>query len=136
LLCPHYQLLDRLKETKARRVVIDSLNDLMAAAPDELRFREFVYSLVQRLACAGVSVMFLFELAELFRVTRLSELSFSHVADNVVLLQHLYDGPTVKRALTVLKTRGSSHESQVREFRITATGIVLGEPIDLHLAPR
>jgi circadian clock protein KaiC len=38
----------------------------------------------------------------------------------------------MKRALTVLKTRGSSHASTVREFRITPEGITLGEPLDLQ----
>jgi circadian clock protein KaiC len=126
-----YELLDRTEEAKARRVVIDSLNDLMVAAPDALRFREFVYSLVQRLARAGVSTMFTLESPELFHVTRLSEVGMSHVADNVVLLQHFRDGAEMKRSLTVLKTRGSSHASAVREFRIKQDGITFGDPIDL-----
>ena len=33
-----------VERTDARRVVIDSLADLRMAAPDETRFREFVYS--------------------------------------------------------------------------------------------
>jgi circadian clock protein KaiC len=125
-----YELLDRVRETKSRRVVIDSLNDLMITAPDELRFREFNYSLVRRLARAGVSSMFLLELPDLFRVTRLSNLGVSHASDNVILLQHVPEGPTMKRALTVLKTRGSSHESRIREFRITTQGLILGEPLE------
>lgn len=127
-----YELLDSVQKSRARRVVIDSLNDLMLAAQDELRFREFNYSLVQRLAHAGVSVMFLLELPDLFRITHLSSLGISHATDNVILLQHAPDGPVMKRALTVLKTRGSSHETRVREFRITPNGIILGEPLELH----
>ena len=56
----------------------------------------------------------------------------SHVADNVVLLQHLHSGNDMKRALTVLKTRGASHISTVREFHITSEGITLGETLDLQ----
>jgi circadian clock protein KaiC len=131
-----YEVLDRSEETKARRVVIDSLNDLFIAAADELRFREFTFSLVQRLARAGISVMFTLESPELFRVTRLSEFGISHVADNVVLLQHLRDGAEMKRALTVLKTRGSSHSTTVREFRISQDGITFGDAIDLSSTPQ
>jgi circadian clock protein KaiC len=129
-----YELLDRVRATKSRRVVIDSLNDVMVAAPDELRFREFTYSLIQRLARAGVSTMFVLELPDLFRVTRLSNLGISHFTDNVILLQHVPEGPTMKRALTVLKTRGSSHESRIREFRITTDGLILGEPLEPQLS--
>ena len=42
-----YDLLDAVERTKARRVLIDSLTDLQFAAPDEMRFREFMYSLVR-----------------------------------------------------------------------------------------
>ena len=72
------------------------------------------------------------ECPELFRITRLSELGMSHIADNVVLLQHLHSGDVLKRALTVLKTRGASHTSTVREFQITSGGITLGEALDLE----
>src|SRR5215211_644246 len=50
------------------------------------RFREFVYSLVQRCSRSGVSLLFTFESVELFQVTRLSEVGMSHISDNVVLL--------------------------------------------------
>ena len=73
--------------------------------------------------------MFTLESAELFRVTRLSEYGVSHIADNVVLLQHLRDGAQMKRALTVLKTRGSSHATTVREFRISQTASRSGTPL-------
>jgi len=127
-----YELLDAIAETGARRVVIDSLGDLMLATPDTTRFREFVYSLVQRCSRSGVSLLFTFESVELFHVTRLSEVGMSHISDNVVLLQHIHDGATMKRALTVLKTRGSNHESAIREFNIASHGITLGEPINLQ----
>jgi circadian clock protein KaiC len=127
-----YDVLDCIDRTGARRVVIDNLNDLVVASTDSMRFKEFCYSLVQRLGRAGISVMLTLEVPELFRITRLSEAGISHIADNVVLLQHLQSGHEMKRALTVLKTRGSSHASTVREFRITPEGITLGEPLDLQ----
>jgi circadian clock protein KaiC len=43
-----------------------------------------------------------------------------------VVLQYLRQQSRVKRTLTVLKTRASLHEPQIREFTITATGITLG----------
>ena len=127
-----YDLLDLIQEAGARRLVIDSLNDLIVAAPDPMRLREFLYSLVQRCAHLGVSLMFTYETAELFRITRLNELGMSHIADNVVLLQHVQDGSQMRRALTVLKSRGSSNSAVIREFTISVDGITLGAPIDLR----
>ncbi len=71
--------------------------------------------------------MMTYESAELFRVTRLSEVGMSHLADNVVLLQYLRAESEVKRALLVLKTRASEHHPEIREFHIRTEGIVLGE---------
>ena len=127
-----YELLDRIDRAGVRRVVIDSIGDLQLAAPDPARFREFVHSLVQRCARSGVSLLFTYETNELFRVTRLGEKGMSHISDNVVLLQHVRDGAQMKRALTVLKTRGSTADPMVREFQISDAGITIGEPIDLR----
>jgi circadian clock protein KaiC len=127
-----YGLLEAIDGTGARRIVIDSLNDVMAGVADPTRTREFSYSLVQRLARVGISLMVTLESPELFRITRLSQLSMSHMADNVLLLQHLHSGHDMKRALTVLKTRGASHTSSVREFCITSEGISLGDPLDVE----
>src|SRR6478672_12252191 len=69
-----YDLLDCVERTQARRVVIDSLGDLMFASPDDIRFRELMYSLSQRLGRLGVSLMMTHESVELFRVSRLSEI--------------------------------------------------------------
>ena len=48
-----YDLLEAVERTGARRVLIDSLTDLKLASPDEIRFREYMYSLVQRLLTPG-----------------------------------------------------------------------------------
>ncbi len=125
-----YDLLACVEQTKARRVVIDSLGDLLFASPDEVRFRELMYSLAQRLSRLGVSLLMTHESLELFTVTRLSEIGISHLSDNVVVLQYLRTESEVKRALLVLKTRASEHHPEIREFKIRPEGIVLGEKFD------
>ena len=67
------------------------------------------------------------EVPELFGITRLAEFGISHVSDNVVLLQYLRGDSEVKRAITVLKTRGSAHDPRIRQFEITSEGLSLGD---------
>jgi circadian clock protein KaiC len=122
-----YELLTTVEKLGIRRILIDSLGDLRATATDEVRFREYVYSLLQRTAHAGIGVFMTQEVAELFGVTRLSEYGISHLSDNVLLLQFLRGESRIKRALTVLKTRASSHDPRILEFEITSNGIELGE---------
>ncbi len=126
-----YELFQRIESGGVRRVLLDSLDDLGFTTQDEVRFREYMYSLVQRCARARVSLMMTLEVPDISRVTHLSDFSISHLADNVVLLQYVWAGSEVKRALTVLKARASALEPTVREFRILPDGIVLGDTIDL-----
>jgi circadian clock protein KaiC len=130
-----HAFLDTVERTGARRVLIDSLGDLRATAGDELRFREYMYSLLQRCARANVTVLMTQEVPELFGVTRLSEYGVSHLSDNVILLHYLRRDSPLKRALTVLKTRGSAHDQHLRQFDITTAGIVLGEQVSPGQSP-
>jgi circadian clock protein KaiC len=127
-----YELLDLIEKTGAKRVVIDSLVDLMVTAGDDLRFREWMYSLVQRCARSGVSLMMIVEVAELFQLRRISEQGISHLSDNVVLLQYVQDGSRLARAVTVLKTRAAHHEPIAHRYEISDQGLVLGDEIALE----
>ncbi|MEA2210468.1 MAG: circadian clock protein KaiC [Solirubrobacteraceae bacterium] len=123
-----YELLDAVERLGAKRILVDSLTDVLFASGDEVRFREYMYSLIQRCSRAGVSVFMTSELPDLFTVTRLSEFGVSHLSDNVLVLQYLRDEHTIGRAVTALKTRASRNEPRVREFRIGPQGIVIDRP--------
>jgi circadian clock protein KaiC len=125
-----YDLLDTVHRTGATRVAIDSLGDLRASSADELRFREYIYSLLQRCARDNISVVMTQEAPDLFAVSRLSEYGISHLSDNLILLQFLRGDSRLKRALTVLKARGSAHDPFTRQYEITTDGIILGDHFD------
>jgi circadian clock protein KaiC len=120
-----YELLDAIDHVGAKRVVIDSLTDVLFATGDELRFREYMYSLIQRCSRSGVSLFMTTELPDLFAVNRLSEYGVSHLSDNVLVLQYIRDESTIRRAITALKTRASGNDPRVREFRIGRGGIMI-----------
>lgn len=124
-----YELLDLIDSTGAKRIVIDSLPDVMTTAGDPVRFREWMFSLVQRCTRRGISLMMIVEVPELFELRRISEQGLSHLADNVVLLQYIHDGPRLGRTLTVLKTRAMHHQPVVRRYEITEHGFELGDEV-------
>ena len=70
------------------------------------------------------------EVPELFGTSHLSEYGISHLSDNVILLQFLRGDSQLKRALTVLKARGSGHDASTREYDITTGGVSLGGRFD------
>lgn len=126
-----YSLLDLVDATGAKRVVIDSLADLMSAARERTRFREWMYSLIQRCTRGGISLMAIIEVPDLFQLQRISDDAISHLADNVVLLQYVQDGADLGRTLTVLKSRAMHHRPTVYRYEITEKGFELGGVVAL-----
>lgn len=122
-----HDLLEASHGHQARRVVIDSLADLQLAAPDQTRFREFMYSLVQRFSRQGISLLTTDETPGPFAAGPLTEFITSHLADNAIALSHHHDHTASSRSLTVIKTRASSHDPATRPFTIGPGGITIGD---------
>ena len=124
-----HDLLETVAHAGAQRVLIDSLADLRMSAGDEIRFREFIYSLVQRFSRQGVSVMMTFEIPQLFGADQLSDTAVSHLSDNVVMLSYVREHDITARSIAVIKTRATTHDPAVRKFTIGTQGIVLDESV-------
>jgi circadian clock protein KaiC len=124
-----HDLLATVERTGARRVLIDSLGDLRMSAGDEVRFHEFIYSVVQRFSRRGVSVLMTLEISRLFGADSIPDSAVSPLSDNVVLLSYQRDHDTINRAMTVIKTRASRHDPSVRTFVIGPQGITLDKPL-------
>ena len=122
-----YELLDRAEEIGAKRILLDSLTDLSHAVADPLRFREYLYSLSQRCAKRGISLMLTMELPDLYEPTTTGDEGISHLSDNVVLLHYARTPEGLRRAMTVLKARATDLQPAIREFRITSEGILPGD---------
>ena len=58
----------------------------------------------------------------------MTESHISGLIDAIVLLRYVELDSTVRRALTVLKMRGSAHDPLIREFTIGSAGLEMGEP--------
>lgn len=120
------RLQERIDGGRIRRVLIDSLGYLAFAVDDAVRFREYIYSLVQRCAMKGVTLVMTFEVSELTHIQQLTDHNISHLADNVILLEYDWNGDEVHRSLTLLKARSSAHQPSRTTFEITDQGVTLG----------
>ena len=120
---------EAVEQIGARRVLIDSLKDLEIATPDKVRFKDYVYSLVNDLKRRSITTLLTNEISELFGSFSLSEFGVSFIADNVILLRYVEMGGRMGRALSVLKVRGSQHDKDSRKLEITNQGLCIGKPI-------
>ena len=121
-----HELLATVERDKVERVMIDSLTELAFVSADQQRFREYVYSLIQRLSRRGVSLIMTSELPDVFGTTGMTPVAMESMCDNIILLRYVDRGDRIGRTLTVLKTRASKHRQDVREYVIDANGITIG----------
>ncbi len=122
-----YDLLTQAQDAGVKRLLIDSLGDIKIAADEEVRFREYMYSLLQRLSRAGITVVMTQERDSFFATDKGTAGEISHLSDNIVLLDFEIEEDHLNRTMTVLKTRGSDHDHTVRLFRITEHGMVIDD---------
>lgn len=112
----------RIQQRRVRRVVVDALGDLASAATDPQRLHDYLYALVQHFAVSTITSILIFETFGNVMAGNAVQNAMSYLSDNVLLLT--VDGEErTRRALRVLKTRGSAHDTKVREVAITAAGL-------------
>jgi circadian clock protein KaiC len=110
-----------LKEYKPVRFVIDTIAALERVM-DEDRYVRYLKSLVSHLKDQGTTTL-LTALTE--SVTSITGTGISPVVDNIIALRNVETESTLRRSLSILKSRGSAHDSEIREFEITPKGVVL-----------
>ena len=116
----------RIQQGRIQRLVIDALGDLATAATDPQRLHDYLYALVQHFAVSGITSVLNFETTGNSISGTGMQNAVSYLSDNVLLLT--VDGEErTRRALRVLKTRGSAHDTRVREVEITASGLAVLE---------
>jgi circadian clock protein KaiC len=112
-----------------RRVVIDSLAELVFAAREAERFPAYSRSLVGWIRAAGASVVISSETTTLGPMTEpIGGLSF--LFHNVILLRYLEIGSELRRALNVIKMRTSNHDKGVFEFVIDGHGLTIKDRLE------
>lgn len=119
-------LLTAVSRSGAKRLVLDGLEGLRAAAENVDRLREVMSCLCDALENLGVTTVYTTETSDLFGENLpLSLLGMSALTHNILLLKHIERTSTTQRTVTVIKLRDSGHDLSVRPFAITDRGIIV-----------
>jgi circadian clock protein KaiC len=117
-----------VEKHEARTVAIDSINGYQAAMPGEHALVLHVHELLQYLNRQGATTFLTVAQHGLVGDMK-SPVDVTYLADTVILLRYFEAVGRVRRAVSVVKKRTSAHEDTIREYRIDARGITLGEPL-------
>jgi circadian clock protein KaiC len=119
----------RVDREAVKTVMIDSLNGYQSAMPEEQFLILHIHELLQYLNRQGASTFLTVAQHGLVGDMR-APFDVTYLADTVIMLRYFEAFGRVKRALSVIKKRFGTHESSIREFQISPSGIVVGEPLE------
>ncbi|MBI3359676.1 MAG: ATPase [Chloroflexi bacterium] len=113
------------REVGARRVLVDSLSHFERLAPDPLALRESVYTFINALKREGLTLVLTRESTALLgdAGTGEGEEDIAFVVDSYTLMRYVEIESAVRKAMLVLKVRGSEHARDIRQFEVTGRGL-------------
>ncbi|EAU65618.1 conserved hypothetical protein [Stigmatella aurantiaca DW4/3-1] len=109
-----------IEEKHIKRVAVDAVGDLISAASDLQRLFGYLYALAQHFSVMRVSSVLTLETTGL--TTNPLEGQISALSDAILSLQVERPQNRSMRTLQVVKARGTDHDLNVRELRITSKG--------------
>jgi circadian clock protein KaiC len=124
------EILDAVKRTGAKRLVIDSLVGFeMALAPGfRADFRESLYRMIGALTGAGVTILSTVEVEDTFTSLSFSHYTISFLTDDIIRMRYVEIDGQLRKVIFIIKMRGSNHSKDIREYVITDKGVVVIGP--------
>ena len=118
------------REFEPSLVVLDPITNLSAAGSAVLA-ENMLVRLIDFFKSAGATLL-LTSLTHGGAAAEATDVGISSLTDTWLLLRQIESNGERNRGIYVLKSRGTSHSNQIREFLLTDQGIVLA---DMHLGP-
>jgi len=124
-----HEMLEMIKKTGAKRLVIDSLAGFeMALAPGfRTDFREALYRMIFSLTGTGITILSTLEMEESFKELPFSPFLISFLTDDIIRLRYVEIEGQLRKIMMIVKMRGGNHSKDIREYEITSKGVVIGE---------
>jgi circadian clock protein KaiC len=117
-----------VEENGVRLVVIDSLNGYVSAMPDEQYLQTNLHELFAYLNQKGVATIMVVA-QHGFLGNDVRSIDVSYLADTVILMRYFEADGEILQAISVVKKRTGMHERSLRQLRISANGLEVGEPL-------
>ena len=124
-----WRIRSAVERANARIVVIDSLTGYLNAMSEEQHLVLQMHEILTYLNQKGVVTILLLANHGLIG-QMVAPVDMTYLCDSVMLLRFFESGGRLRRAISVVKKRVGPHEETIREFRISGSGLVVGEPLE------
>ncbi|MBV9949285.1 MAG: hypothetical protein JOZ69_20720 [Myxococcales bacterium] len=124
------RILEAVDRAKVKRAFVDGFNALQSSATYPERVEQFFGALTRELRGRGITTVYAAEIHEVFSPQiQPSMRSVSPLLDSLVLLRFVEVRGRLERVISILKTRDSSFDPEIRAFEITSRGVQLGDTV-------
>jgi circadian clock protein KaiC len=111
------------REIGAKRILVDSLSHFERLSDDPVELRGVLFGFINALKREGLTSVLTRESLALIGESSGAEEEVAFVADSYLLLRYVEIESAIRKALLVLKLRGSDHAKDIRQFEVTPGGI-------------
>ena len=117
-----------VREIGARRILVDSVSHFERLSDQPVQLRGIVYGFVNALKRENLTSVLSRESTALLGESEGTDDSLAFVVDSYLLMRYVEIESAIRKALLVLKMRGSNHDSGIRQFDTTSRGIEVRAP--------
>jgi circadian clock protein KaiC len=119
-----------VEEKNSSLIVIDSLNGYLNGMPSERFLMIHMHELLSYLGQKGVVTLLTVAQHGMMGPSISTPIDVSFLADSVILLRFFEASGRVRQAISVVKKRRGDHERTLREMKIGAEGMQVGEVLE------
>lgn len=119
-----------VQEIGAKRILVDSLSHFDRLSQDPTRLRAITYGFINSLKREGLTTVLTRESTALLGEAEGGDQASAFLVDSYVLLRYVEIESAIRKAILVLKMRGSDHDKGIRQFRVTSRGIEVQSPFE------
>jgi circadian clock protein KaiC len=123
------KLRDAVEVDGAKFITIDSLNAYLQAMPGEQYLTLQMHELLSYLNLRGVTTMLVLGQHGLIGEMR-ADVDLSYLSDTTVLLRFFESNGRLRRAITVIKSRTTSHALTIHELLLNSQGVQIGTAME------
>lgn len=119
-----------VRQIGAKRVLVDSLSHFERLCEGPTHLRAVVFGFVNALKREGLTSILTRENMALLGESEATDDALGFLVDSYTLLRYVELESTIRKALLVLKMRGSDHDKGIRQFEITSRGVEVRAPFE------
>ena len=126
--CTFHRIIHLIEKYDIKRLVIDGMTSYSTALGDMALYRNFFHALVAYCKSRLMTTFFNYENPEFLGISSfMPDFPVNSIVDNIILLSLVELNSSLRRCITVVKSRGTAHQFDSREY-------VIGEG-GMHLLP-